>query len=562
MSDKKLRLVLCWHMHQPEYRDARTGKFLLPWAYLHTIKDYVDMAAHLEAVPGAKAVVNFVPILLEQIEDYGRQVEDFLRKGSVITDPLLAALGSASLPDDDATRLKLLDQCQRANRERQIDRYPPFARLVQMVKWVQSQPDALRYVNEQFFHDLLVWYHLAWLGETLKSNDGRARRLIEKETGFTFDDRIHLLEMIRDQLRGVIGRYRSLADQGRIELSMTPYAHPIMPLLLDINAAQEAMPDVPLPELEVYPGGENRVEWHLQQGIETFRRFFARKPSGCWPSEGAISTRTLEILEKFSFKWAASGGRVLHNSLRAAGMEDNNVHRPFKVMSSNTSCFFRDDGLSDLIGFEYSKWHADDAVADLIHHLENIAHRATEDSVVSIIMDGENAWEYFPENGYHFLGALYRRLVEHPNIKLTTFAECLADGVAVKPLPRLVAGSWVYGTFSTWIGSPDKNRGWDMLGDVKERFDKAILSGKLTQQTIAKAESQLAVCEGSDWFWWFGDYNPGDAVSDFEKQYRMNLTNLYLLLQEEPPAYLALSFTRGNGKPAMGGAMRRGKEIQ
>jgi len=197
----------------------------------------------------------------------------------------------------------------------------------------------------------------------------------------------------------------------------------------------------------------------------------------------------------------------------------------------------------------------------LIQHLENIADYEKQQPIVAIIMDGENAWEYFPDNGFHFLSALYKRLSDHPRIKLTTFSECLDNGADVKPLPKLVAGSWVYGTFSTWIGDADKNYGWDMLGDVKIAFDKAAAEGRLSEQQLAVAETQLAVCEGSDWFWWFGDYNPGEAVSDFEKQYRLNLTNLYRLLGEEPPAYLALSFTQGSGAPAMGGAMRRGNEI-
>ncbi|WP_031433734.1 glycoside hydrolase family 57 protein [Methylomarinum vadi] len=561
MSGRKLRLVLCWHMHQPEYRDRQTGKFMLPWTYLHVIKDYVDMAAHLEMVPSAKAVVNFAPILLEQIEDYHHQVKHFLLEHSDIKDPLLAALVDDSVPADIVARQKLIDKCKRANRERQINRYPLYARLVDMADWLEQRPDGVGYINEQFFFDLLVWYHLAWLGETVKLQDSRARRLIEKGTQFTHADRIELIEIIHEQLQGVVGRYKALADEGRIELSVTPYAHPIMPLMLDIKTAREAMPDAKLPELEVYPGGENRVKWHLQKGIETFQRFFAFKPSGCWPSEGSVSTRTLEILTEFGFKWVASGGSVLHNSLHGQGMDSEPVHRPFKIDSSDIACFFRDDGLSDLIGFEYSKWHADDAVADLINHLENISAQATENTVVSIIMDGENAWEYFPENGYYFLSALYRRLSEHPSIELTTFSDCLASGeVAVKNLPRLVSGSWVYGTFSTWIGSADKNRGWEMLGDVKRAFDKAVSSGRLNEQAIADAEYQLAVCEGSDWFWWFGDYNPGEAVSDFEKQYRMNLTNLYRLLGEEPPAYLGSTFTYGNGTPALGGAMRRSKK--
>lgn len=175
-------------------------------------------------------------------------------------------------------------------------------------------------------------------------------------------------------------------------------------------------------------------------------------------------------------------------------------------------------------------------------------------------MDGENAWEYFPQNGYYFLSTLYRKLSEHPDIRLITFSECLNEKTEVKMLPQMMAGSWVYGTFSIWIGDADKNRGWDMLGDVKRCFDKVLSVERLTEEQIQLAEQQLAVCEGSDWFWWFGNYNPGEAVSNFEKQFRLNLSNLYKLMGEELPVYLALSFTQGSETPAMGGAMRYGVE--
>jgi alpha-amylase/alpha-mannosidase (GH57 family) len=222
------------------------------------------------------------------------------------------------------------------------------------------------------------------------------------------------------------------------------------------------------------------------------------------------------------------------------------------------SCFFRDDGLSDLIGFTYASWHADDAVNNLVHHLENIAHccRAHPEHVVSIIMDGENAWEHYPENAYFFLGALYRRLSEHPAIELTTFSDCLKT-VPAKNLKQLTAGSWVYGTLSTWIGEPDKNRGWDMLGDAKHAFDAA--AGRLGAEQLERARRQLAVCEGSDWFWWFGGDNPAATVADFEQLYRQHLTNLYQLIGAEPPEYLAQVFTRGGGAPVHGGAMRPGQ---
>ncbi len=558
---KKLKLVLCWHMHQPEYRDLHTGEYKLPWTYLHVIKDYVDMAAHLEAEPEAKAVVNFAPILLEQIEEYAKQVGGYLNDGISISDPLLAALVNPSIPAEPEDRLKLIKDCMRANRERQVNRYPAFRKLVEMAEWLEQHFEALNYVNSQFISDILVWYHLAWMGETIKLSDGRIKRLIAKGSGYSLHERIEVIEIIGEQLANVLLRYKVLARKDQIELSVTPYAHPIMPLLLDLKTMHEAMPAAPMPELDSYPGGDARVTWHLEKGMQIFKRFFGFTPKGCWPSEGGLSEATLKILGNYGFDWTASGGAVLRNSLNCPENDKHaSIYHPFRLNNTDIACFFRDDGLSDLIGFEYSNWHADDAVADLIQHLENIAKHDPGDAVVSIIMDGENAWEYFPENGYHFLSALYRRLSSHPGIELTTFSDCLKNNAKIKPLARLVAGSWVYGSFSTWIGDADKNRGWDMLGDVKRVFDRAIESGRLNDEQVQAAELQLAICEGSDWFWWFGDYNPGEAVSNFEKQFRLNLANLYRLLGEQPPAYLALAFTQGSGAPAMGGAMRPGVE--
>ena len=559
MSDKKkLQVVFCWHMHQPEYRDLQTGEYKLPWTYLHVIKDYVDMVAHLEAHPEAKAVVNFAPILLEQIEDYAKQINNYLHDRVTVSDPLLAALVAPAIPSDPDERLVIVKNCLRANRERLIDRYPPFRKLAEMVGWLEDNHDAMQYINSQFIADILVWYHLAWMGETVKLTDPRVKRLIEKGCHYTLQERFEIIEIIGDIFSKLICRYRNLAKNGRIELSVTPYAHPIMPLMLDINSTHQAMPDAPLPELEAYPGGEERVKWHLKQGLATFERFFGFKPRGCWPSEGSVSKQTLKLLSEFGFDWAASGGSVLHNSLRHSQMEDEIIHQPFTVKDTKIAGFFRDDGLSDLVGFEYSTWHAEDAVADLVQHLQNIAEHESEASVVSIILDGENAWEHYPNNGFHFLNELYKNLSQHPDIELTTFSECLDAGVRVKELPELIAGSWVYGTFSTWIGDTDKNRGWDMLGEVKQCFDKVVASGRLSKKKLQIAENQLAICEGSDWFWWFGDYNPGEAVSNFEKQFRLNLSNLYQLLGEEAPAYLSLTFTQGSGDPAMGGAMRPG----
>ncbi len=569
MADKlvksgRLKVVLYWHMHQPEYRDLRSGEFHQPWTYLHGIKDYVDMAAHLEAIPEARAVVNFVPILLEQIDDYAQQIKSFLNNSTALNDPLLAALAGPVLPSSQESRLQLIRHCLRANAERLIDPFPAFRKLADIAHWLPKHPEMMLYVNEQYMVDLLVWYHLAWMGETVRRGDQRIKQLLKKESGYSLHDRRELLTVMGELLAGVTERYAVLARRGQVELSMTPYAHPIMPLLLDIQSAAEAMPDVSLPFLQTYPGGEERVRWHLQQGIKSFEKYFGVRPAGCWPSEGSVSTSTLKLLSEAGFKWTASGESVLRNSLVKSDIvpgEESCMHQRYQLPGQTINSFFRDDGLSDLIGFTYSDWHADDAVANFVNHLENIADACADEdeSVISVILDGENAWEFYPGNGYYFLRALYKGIAENPRLELTTFSDCLKTGEPAA-LPELVAGSWVYGTFSTWIGDKDKNRAWDMLGDAKRCYDKVIASERLDQTHRQQAERQLAICEGSDWFWWFGDYNSAESVSDFESLYRMHLSNLYQILGEEPPAYLSEIFAHGSGDPLQGGAMRKGQE--
>jgi alpha-amylase/alpha-mannosidase (GH57 family) len=221
-------------------------------------------------------------------------------------------------------------------------------------------------------------------------------------------------------------------------------------------------------------------------------------------------------------------------------------------------CFFRDDTLSDLIGFTYATWHANDAVHNLVNELTARVQRyqASSDHAVLIALDGENAWEHFPFNGYYFLQALYAQLADHPEFELLTLAECLDRGLQPAPLPSVMAGSWVHGTLSTWIGDAAKNRAWDLLCQAKEDYDRAVPNMTDPAQR-ASAGRQLALCESSDWFWWFGDYNPADAVSQFDRLYRRQLVTLYRRLNLAPPADLALPIFTGSGAPEHGGVMRR-----
>jgi alpha-amylase/alpha-mannosidase (GH57 family) len=377
---------------------------------------------------------------------------------------------------------------------------------------------------------------------------------------FTFHDRRQLMMVIGELLSDLIPRYRRLAETGRVELSVTPYAHPIVPLLLDINTTLEAMPKAELPAVTRYPGGLDRAHWHMEEGLRVFESFFGFRPKGCWPSEGAVSTETLKVISQHGFEWAATGENVLRNSLSASAMAGASIHKPYKLPGASPACFFRDDGLSDMIGFTYTKWGADDAVNDFIHHLLNIKKttESDQDRVVSVILDGENAWEYYSYNGYYFLQSLYRRLQEHPDIELTTFSDALRSGVQPAKLPKMVGGSWVYGTYSTWIGDPDKNRGWDLLSEAKKVYDKVIASESFDDETLQALERQLAICEGSDWFWWFGDYNSADSVSDFERLYRLHLSNLYQMLGQEVPQVLSEVISHGGGNMEQAGTMRRG----
>ena len=555
-SDQKLLVVLYWHMHQPEYRDLASGSFSQPWTYLHAIKDYSDMAAHLEAHPSARAVVNFTPILLTQLEAYERQIRDALQSGSPIRDPLLATLDAPVFPVKGEQRNALLQACVRAHPQHMIKRYPAYEKLVDIAHLIIDKPTTDAYLTHQFMADLVTWYHLVWLGESVRRRDPAVRRLLDQGAGYTLHQRRQLLSIIGGLIGSVRDRYRRLAQGSQVELTTSPYAHPIIPLLLDFGSATAASPHIDLPKLAQYPGGRERAMAQLRHGRDCFERYFGMPAAGCWPSEGAISRETLALISEAGFSWAATGAAVLRNSLTTAG-QPHDIYRPYAVGDKRLLLYARDDELSDLIGFKYSNWHSDDAVADLERRLCAIADEAGgQQRIVSIILDGENAWEYYPDNAYDFLSSLYERLADHPRLRLTTYSQA-RDAVEPAPLDTIVSGSWVYGNLTTWIGDKDKNRAWDILGEAKISCDQhhdAPHSGETAYTD--RVDEQLMVCEGSDWFWWLGDYNPAASVHDFESLFRTHVSNLYRALGAAPPDYLTETLAQGQGAPSHGGVMR------
>lgn len=581
MSDKRpLDLVLVWHMHQPDYRDYATGEFTRPWVYLHAIKDYTDMAGLLERCPGVSAVINLAPVLLDQLEDYADQFAT-----GQFRDPLLKLLSrDGERPLSAAERDVIFDQCFHANRDHMITAFPMYQGLHDLfVKLELQGPMGLAYLSDQYMYDLLTWYHLSWLGETVRRESDTFSKFVAVGAGFTRAHRWELLRLIGRKTSELIPRYRRLAESGKVELSTSPYNHPLAPLLIDFRSALESLPGSPLPVATEYPGGAVRVGLHIALAIESHTRRFGAPPAGLWPAEGAVSEAMLKQVAARDFKWTASSESVLANTMRRREgrpyLRTADLHRPYRLAGASDGlvCFFRDEHLSDLIGFQYATWRGEDAAAHLVGELEVIAAAAPvgERPVVSIILDGENAWESYPYNGFYFLSSLYDQLESHPSIRTHTYQKYLAlradpppqvrvgtamatpAYAAVGELHGLVAGSWVYGNFSTWIGSPDKNRAWDLLVAAKRAHDAVLSDGLLSSVEIEAARRQLSDCEGSDWFWWFGDYNAADAVVYFDRLYRMKLSNLYTCLRLPAPAELQQPISVGKSDPESGGSMRR-----
>ncbi|MQY50547.1 glycoside hydrolase [Rhodocyclus tenuis] len=544
------QLAFLWHMHQPDYRRPGTGEFTEPWVLLHGIKDYTDMAGHLERHPQMHCTVNFVPVLLDQLEDYSEQFASGHWR-----DRLLAIATCADPESLSAEQRRWIRGIAfRCHAPTMLEPFAPYRRLRDLHQRVAELGEGCeRYLAGIYYTDLAIWYLLAWTGETVRREQPVIAELMARGSHFSLAERQQLIDVLGATLTALIGRWRALAARGQIELSCSPQAHPLSPLLIDFASAREAWAECVLPAAPAYPGGTSRVAAQLDEGIASHQRRFGAPPAGLWPAEGALSAAFLEQIAEHSLTWTASSAALLHNSLG----EEGDIYRPWRVGNSPLSLFFRDEHLSDLIGFEYARWHGRDAALHFVGEVERIAGEHP-DGVVSVILDGENAWETYPYNGWHFFEALYSALAAHPQIATVTLSTAsAAQAERHGAIATLVAGSWVYGSFSTWIGDPAKNRAWELLCDAKHSADLVLGSGRLSEAEAAAVCARLTVCESSDWFWWFGDYNPAEAVASFDILFRDNLRDLYRLLKLPAPAALDQAVSHGHGAPETGGAMRR-----
>jgi alpha-amylase/alpha-mannosidase (GH57 family) len=534
-----LYISILWHMHQPYYKEPDKGEYILPWTYLHAVKDYYDMAAIVDETPGARVVFNLVPSLLEQLLDYacGEAVDPYLVRGM---------MAPADMGEED--RLFVIENFFAANRQRMIEPYDRYLELLRLADGgaCKNHGERVRCFRDQDILDLQVWFFLSWTGEAAKRHYPELRELVRKGKNFSPADKALLFRKQREILGEIIPLYRRLHDEGKAELALSPYFHPILPLLCDMKSARGALPRINLPAATFRHPEDARSQ--VLSGIAFFEKIFGFKPIGIWPSEGAVSDEALAIIAECGLKWAASDEGILSHSITGglgAGREALYQPHSFNSHGNELRLFFRDHALSDLIGFTYSQWEPVRAVHDFIMRLKEIRAHAPGSRVASIILDGENAWEYYPNNGHDFLTLLYSGIVETPGLEMATFSDHLPRVPAGRVLHHVHPGSWINADYGVWIGHPEENLAWDMIERARDAAVRhnplvgALLSGsekggEIDNRALDICRSIFAA-EGSDWFWWYGDDHFSPHSDRFDLLFRRHLMNVYRLLKLDVP---------------------------
>ncbi|MBP7216739.1 MAG: hypothetical protein KBA46_05575 [Candidatus Omnitrophica bacterium] len=517
-----LNLAVIYHMHQPYYANLLTRETELPWVRLHGVKDYLDMVEILKAYPKIHQTFNLVPSLVEQLEDLmSRSVKDkFLE---------LSYKPAAQLTKQDQEFI--LNNFFSINKDSVIAFHPRYYELF-------FKKQSKKEFNEQDFRDLQVWFNLAWVDPTFRQRHPELTQLMAKARFFTEEDKHVLLDKHLLILEEIIPGYKRCMQSGQIEVTMSPFYHPILPLLVNTKIAREAELRTTLPKNHfAYP---QDALAQVNYAAEFFKKRFGTDLVGMWPSEESVSEHVVPYFLQAGIKWIVTDEALLFKSLKKKKRDTRLLYQPHLIQREEGSMavVFRDRNLSDLIGFNYNKWKAKDAALDFIKHLENINKAFKgQDLLVTVAMDGENAWEYFLHDGHEFLNALYQGLSDASFVQCVTVSEYLKTHAVTHAIPRLAAGSWIYGNFGKWIGNPHKVKAWEWLASARQTFDQHLNDPALLQKLgdrLGIAWKQMYILEGSDWFWWYGE----DPDGSFDRLYRMHLTNFYNLLGEKPPEYL------------------------
>ncbi len=545
------RVIVLWHQHQPFYKDLVTGEYRLPWVRLHALKDYYGMVKLLDEFPKVHQTFNLVPSLITQIQDYvsGTAQDPFLQ---------VAAKPARDLtPEEQRFALQYLFQ---ANPVNMIGRYPRYRELWDRYRSAGDNPErAARHFAGQDFTDLQVLSQIAWFDEFFLE-DPEIAALVKKGRGFSLEDQHFVIAQQRELVDKVLPAHAEAAKEGRIEISTSPFYHPILPLVCDTNQGAASSPGLALPQNRFrYP--EDARE-QLLRGLDLHEKVFGLRPQGVWPSEGSVSEEVLTIAQDLGVRWMATDEGVLGRSLGVNFGRDGSgrlsdpaaeklytIHR-FEKDATQMHMIFRDHTISDLVGFVYSGMPPQDAA----HHLMENIQRAAEpvlhhgkDAVIPVILDGENAWEYYPQSGREFLRRFYDALQRTPGVEAVTMSEAIARQREFPKLTSLVPGSWINANFNVWIGAPEDNKSWDYLCNARTFYDQAAEHASEAQRKLAFEE--LLIAEGSDWNWWYGPEHHSANDREFDELYRKHLSNVYQALGATPPDHLAQPITGAIARP-------------
>jgi alpha-amylase/alpha-mannosidase (GH57 family) len=534
------RVALLWHMHQPFYQDLVTGEHILPWVRLHALKDYWGMVALLREFPEVKVTFNLVPSMLVQLEAFAR---DDARDRHLE----LGLKPAEQLSEDE--RGFCIENFFHAHRPRMIDPYPRYAELLARRGanggGLNGRAQAALFSTDDI-RDLQVWHKLVWLDAYYFERDPRVQALVAKGRGFSEADKRTVREIELEILRKVIPEYRDAAARGQVELSTSPFYHPILPLLCDSNIYLRTHPDSRMPR-EPFRRPEDAAE-QLNLAVAYHEQLFGHRPAGVWPSEGSVSEAMVPLVAAAGLKWMATDEEILARTLGRGFSRDGYGHieqpetlyRPYRVgRDATVNCGFRDHTVSDLIGFTYASWAPDDAAEDFVRRLAEAGDRYRDrtgggDATIFVILDGENAWEHYEGQGRPFLRALYRRLGSDSRLQTVTMAEACAD--AKESLPSIFPGSWINGDFYIWIGHADDHRAWGQLVDARRALDAA--GPGVSDFARARAREEMFIAEGSDWFWWYGDDHSSDHDLEFDDLFRRHVRNVYRALDQPIPEEL------------------------
>ena len=535
-------LALFWHQHQPYYPDDVSGETLMPWVRLHSTKDYIGMALHIQEVPEFRCTINLVPSLLLQIERY--------LKGGSDRHLDVSRMPADSLSEEDA--YYLLDHFFMANEGTMIRPFPRYHELLQKRGLGRDgAAQAIKRFTAQDLRDLQIWNNLTWVHDLVFEQDSELRAFRDKGRDYSEKEKTWLLDRQMKLVGEVIPLHKKLSDGGQVEMTTTPFYHPILPLLWDKKCAREAMPGCPMPRYtQSYK--EDAVK-HLQRAVKYHEQLFGTPPRGMWPSEGSVSQDILGAIAQTGIEWIATDEQILTHSTEGFVHRDGNgntnrpemLYRPWRVEHEGKSLqmIFRDHGLSDLIGFHYQRNDPHWAAGDFLGKIKGIgravaSHSPEQTAFVPVILDGENCWEYYPDGGVQFLRNLYRSAAADREIQPVRVSEHLAKHPASQKIGRLFAGSWINHDFYIWIGHQDDRDAWDLLHITREFLLKAEKNKRLDKQLVQKAWDELMIAEGSDWFWWYGDDHNSAQDALFDELFRRHLRNVYQLLNEVPPASL------------------------